>query len=250
MKPAIGVQLYTVRDACRDDFLGTLRAVSELGYPAVEGFWSLFGHEAKTVRRELGRLGLAMPSAHVDLETLETRLEQAIETWGELGCRALVCPWVNEETRAGDGAWDRLADRLDRIGETVRSSGLRFAYHNHDFELADGEDRLSAMLARARPGHLALELDVFWTEHAGFDPTAYLRAHAGSVLLVHLKDGRHEPLAHTPLGDGDLDLAPMIAAALDTGVDALYVEQDTCEGDPFAALGRSAAFLRRRGLLA
>ena len=70
------------------------------------------------------------------------------------------------------------------------------------------------------------------------------------VALVHLKAGRHEPLAHTPLGDGDLDLAPMIAAALDTGVDALYVEQDTCEGDPFEALGRSAAFLRRSGLLA
>jgi sugar phosphate isomerase/epimerase len=190
-----------------------------------------------------------MPSAHVDLDTLETRLDSAIETWGELGCRTLVCPWVNEETRAGDRAWDRLADRLDRIGEKVHASGLRFAYHNHDFEFADGEDRLAAMLARARPENLALELDIFWAEHAGFDSAAYLRAHAGSVMLVHLKDGRHEPLAHTPLGDGDLDLAPMIAAALDIGVDALYVEQDTCEGDPFTALGRSAAFLRRIALL-
>ena len=248
-KPAVGVQLYTVRDACRDDYPGTLRAVSELGYPAVEGFWSLFGHEPSVVRRELDRLGLRMPSAHVDLDSLEARLDEVIETWGELGCRTLVCPWVNEETRAGEGAWDRLADRLDRIGEKVCSSGLRFAYHNHDFELAGGEDRLAAMLARARPGHLALELDVFWAEHAGFDPADYLREHAGSVLLLHLKDGRHDPLAHTPLGDGDLDLAPMIAAALDTGVEALYVEQDTCDGDPFMALGRSAAFLRREGLL-
>src|SRR5688572_19094863 len=125
--PAIGVQLYTVRDACQADLLGTLRAMREIGYPAVEGFWSLFGHQPAVVRRELDRLELIMPSAHVDLDTLESRLDQAIETWGELGCRTLVCPWVNEETRAGEGAWDRLADRLDRIGERLRSHGLRFA---------------------------------------------------------------------------------------------------------------------------
>ena len=147
---------------------------------------------------------------------------------------------MNEETRAGEGAWDRLADRLDRIGERLRSHGLRFAYHNHDFELADGEDRLAAMLARAAD-HLALELDVFWADHAGFDPAAYLRDQGRRVLLVHLKDGRHQPLAHTPLGDGDLELGPAIAAALETGVEALYVEQDTCEGDPFEALRGSAA---------
>jgi hypothetical protein len=41
----------------------------------------------------------------------------------------------------------------------------------------------------------------------------------------------------------------MIAAALDAGVEALYVEQDTCEGDPFDALRRSAVELRRSGLL-
>ena len=69
--PAIGVQLYTVRDACQGDFLGTLRAVREIGYPAVEGFWSLFGHPPAAVRRELERLGWCMPSAHVDLDTLE-----------------------------------------------------------------------------------------------------------------------------------------------------------------------------------
>ena len=61
---------------------------------------------------------------------------------------------------------------------------------------------------------------------------------------MHLKDGRHQPLALTPLGDGEVDLAPVIAAALDAGVEALYVEQDDCEGDPFDALRRSATTLQ------
>jgi sugar phosphate isomerase/epimerase len=247
--PLIGVQLYTARDACRDDFLGTLGAVSEMGYPAVEGFWSLFGMQTATVRQKLDSLGLVMPSAHVDLETLEQRLDRAADFWGELGCRTLVCPWVNEETRSGDGAWERLAERLDRIGERLDARGLRFAYHNHDFELAGGEDRLKAMLERTSVDHLGLELDVFWAEHAGLDPAAYLRATGRRVRLVHLKDGRHQPLHFTPLGEGELDLVPVIDAAREVGVEALYVEQDDCYGDPFDALRRSAETLRRLGLL-
>jgi sugar phosphate isomerase/epimerase len=247
--PHVGVQLYTVRDACRDDLLATLGAVSEMGYPAVEGFWSLFGLQPATVRRTLDSLGLVMPSAHVDLETLEQRLDRAVEFWGELGCHTLVCPWVNEETRAGDGAWQRLGDRLDRIGDRLAARGLRFAYHNHDFELASGEDRLQVLLERSSAANLGLELDVFWAAHAGVDPAAYLRANGERVRLVHLKDGRHTPLLLTPLGDGEIDLEAVIAAAREIGVEALYVEQDDCEGDPFDALRRSAAALRRMGAL-
>jgi sugar phosphate isomerase/epimerase len=248
-RPLIGVQLYTVRDACRDDFLGVLARVGELGYPAVEGFWSLFGAQPAVVRRTLDQQGLVMPSAHVDLETLEQRLDRAADFWGELGCRTLVCPWVDEETRAGAGAWDRLAERLGRIGERLAARGLRFAYHNHDFELADGHDRLSTMLEKIDPAHLSLELDAFWAAHAGVEPAAYLRAHASRVLLVHLKDGRHQPLAYTPLGEGEVDLAPVIDAATTAGVEALYVEQDESDGDPFEALRRSAETLRRMNLL-
>jgi len=248
-RPLIGVQLYTVRDACRDDFLAVLARVSELGYPSVEGFWSLFGAQPAVVRRTLDAHGLVMPSAHVDLETLEQRLDRAADFWSELGCRTLVCPWVNEETRAGAGAWDRLAGRLGHIGERLAARGLRFAYHNHDFELAGGHDRLSAMLERVDAAHLSLELDAFWVAHAGIDPAAFLRDHASRVRLVHLKDGRHQPLAYTPLGEGEIDLLPVIDAAVAAGVEALYVEQDESDGDPFEALRRSADTLRRMKLL-
>ena len=247
--PVVGVQLYTVRTACREDFLGTLRRVRALGYAAVEGFWSLHGADPSETRRTLEAEGLAMPSAHVDLDTLERRLDEAVALWGGLGCRTLVCPWVDEATRTGDDAWERLGDRLDSIGERLRSQGLRFAYHNHDFELAGGVDGLGRILARSTPERLSLELDVFWVRHAGRDPAAYLREKGDRVHLVHLKDGRHQPLEHTPLGEGEVDLRAAIDAASAAGVEAFYVEQDECDGDPFEALRRSAAALVRLGLL-
>jgi sugar phosphate isomerase/epimerase len=249
MPPTIGVQLYTVRDACRDDFLGTLRAVRELGYPAVEGFFGTFGAPAGEVRRTLEELGLVMPSAHVPLDGLEQRLDEAIDLWGGLGCRTLVCPWVDEATRSGSDAWERLGDRLDRIGERLRSQNLRLAYHNHDFELASGDDGLARLLGRSPPERLGLELDVFWIEHAGRDPAAYLRGKGERVKLVHLKDGTHRPLSFTPLGEGSVDLLACVEAAIAVGVEALYVEQDEAKGDPFDELRRSAATLRQLRLL-
>jgi len=249
MPPIVGVQLYTVRDACRADFLGTLRRVRELGYPAVEGFFGTFGAPADEVRRTLGELGLVMPSAHVPLDGLEQRLDEAIDLWGGLGCRTLVCPWVDEATRSGPDAWERLGDRLDRIGERLHSQDLRLAYHNHDFELANGNDGLARLLGRSTPERLALELDVFWIEHAGRDPAAYLRGKGERVKLVHLKDGIHRPLAHTPLGEGSIDLLACVEAAIAVGVEALYVEQDDHQGDPFDELRRSAATLRLLRLL-
>jgi sugar phosphate isomerase/epimerase len=249
MPPTVGVQLYTVRDACRADFLRTLRAVRELGYPAVEGFFGTFGAQAVEVRRTLDELGLAMPSAHVPIDGLEQHLEEAIDRWGGFGCRTLVCPWVDEATRSGPDAWERLGDRLDRVGERLASQGLALAYHNHDFELAGGEDGLERLLGRARPEHLGLELDAFWVEHAGRDAASYLRDKGDRVLLAHLKDGRHQPLRFTALGEGEVDLAAFVSAATAAGVEALYVEQDECDGDPFEALRRSAEALRSMRLL-
>jgi hypothetical protein len=33
MAVSIGIQLYTVRDACQKDFKGTLKALAEMGVP-------------------------------------------------------------------------------------------------------------------------------------------------------------------------------------------------------------------------
>ena len=35
-KPKVALQLYTLRDEMQKDFVGTLRAVARLGYPAVQ----------------------------------------------------------------------------------------------------------------------------------------------------------------------------------------------------------------------
>jgi sugar phosphate isomerase/epimerase len=244
----VGVQLYTVREACASDFLGTLRRVRSLGYRYVEGFSGLFGATPAQVETVLQQEDLAVLSAHVDLLSLEQRLPEAVDTWAGLGCQTLVCPWVDEATRTGPDAWQRLGDRLAAIGEQVAAAGLGFAYHNHDFELSE-VDALEILLARCPAEHLGLELDVFWARHAGRDPATWILDHADRVRLLHLKDGTHDPLGFLPLGAGESDLAAVLEAARTAGVAACFVEQDDSHGDPFDDLAQSAAWLRTQGLL-
>ena len=50
-KIPVGLQLYTVRDECAKDFVGTLKKVAEMGYKGVElaGTHSLSGTEIRKV---------------------------------------------------------------------------------------------------------------------------------------------------------------------------------------------------------
>src|ERR671912_1616500 len=60
----IAVQLYTVREAARDDFPGTLRRLAEGGARAVE-FAGYGGMPIPELRGLLGELGMRVAGAHV-----------------------------------------------------------------------------------------------------------------------------------------------------------------------------------------
>src|SRR5204863_7622087 len=71
----IGVQLYTVRDAMKSDFEGTVAKVAATGYKEVE-FAGYFDKSPKGIRAILDKNGLTAPSCHVPYSTLE-------KTWSE-----------------------------------------------------------------------------------------------------------------------------------------------------------------------
>lgn len=52
------IQLYSVRDSMEQDFEGTLKKVSEMGYKAVE-FAGFFGKPAEEVKALLDKIGRA-----------------------------------------------------------------------------------------------------------------------------------------------------------------------------------------------
>ncbi len=245
----LALQLYTLRRACRADLTGTLRAVAEIGYRWVEPY-EFFGLTARAFARLLERSGLRVASCHVGLDRLEGDLEGVLREQAAIGCRAIVCPWVEPSRRRGPGAFERLGRELNAVGRRLRGRGFRLLYHNHDFEFlaARRPDGLKRLLQAAAAANLAAQLDTYWLAHAGLDPVGYLRRLGGRVRSVHLKDRARGGRGFAPVGQGDLDMPGIIAAARRAGVRDFVVEQDECRGDPLRAVAASLAYLRRLGL--
>jgi sugar phosphate isomerase/epimerase len=244
---AIGIQLYTVRDAMAADFEGTLERLAGMGYDEVE-FAGYFGRSPARVRTLLDGLGLAAPAAHVPLAALRDDLEATLDTAAAAGHTWVVCPWIAPAERTSDG-YRHLADVLNRAGEAGRRAGLRVAYHNHEFEFEplDGVDTLpfELLLRRTDPTLVDFELDLYWVSQAGHRPLDWFARHPGRFTLVHVKDmdGSPERRMVDP-GRGVIDFPAILDRREQAGILHWFVEHDQPE-DPFGTAAVGLDYLRR-----
>jgi sugar phosphate isomerase/epimerase len=112
-QPRVALQLFTVRQEVERDLEGTLRAIAEMGYPAVQMAW-FASTEPSTpeLKRMLDDLGLAVAGCHVLLEELEKRLDWEVERCLQLETRDVVIPCLWPQRRPGDRAgYQRQEDR-------------------------------------------------------------------------------------------------------------------------------------------
>ncbi len=222
----IGIQLYTVRDRMAADVRGTLQQLSEIGYREVE-FAGYYDHTPAEIRTLLNDLGLTSPSAHTPIETIRGDLEQVIETFLSIGHEYLVVPWLSEDERDSLDKYKAHAELFNRVAEQCVSAGLRFAYHNHDFEFEaiDGTLPMDLLLAETDPGLVQIELDLYWINKGGADSFAYFEKHPGRFPLCHVKD-MAEDGSMADVGSGGIDFAALFAASDLAGFRHYYVERD------------------------
>jgi sugar phosphate isomerase/epimerase len=236
----VGLQLWTVREACDRDLERVLRTVGAQGFDGVELFEL---HE--DVRAWLDSANLVAAGRHVRLDVIESDLRELAEELGVLGADRAVIGWIDPE------ALDRPDEAVERIADAARAArdrGIRLGFHNHWTEpapLAGGPSFLD--LLRRLPSELLwLELDLGWVWQAGVDPLAELEKTIGRCPLVHLKDyasggGRDD----VPVGEGVVGYDRVVPAALAAGAEWLIVEEDEAGDEPFVATQRSLDGVRR-----
>ncbi len=242
--PALGVQLYTLRSVLPADLDGVLAAVAQIGYREVE-LAGLHGLAPREMRARLDAAGLAATSSHQSVADVRGGWTAVLEGARELGQRLVVVPSIPASERTTEGL-RRLADEFNRAGEAARAVGLRFGYHNHDWEhrpLADGTLPMDLLLERTEPAVVDWQMDIYWTVHGGADPARYLSAHAGRVTSVHVKD-RTPDGRMVDVGQGTIDFAALIPHAERLGLLHTYVEHDQPGDDPVASVRRSFDHLR------
>ena len=290
MQP-VGVQLYTLLRPLDEDFTGTLRLIAEIGYGELEfagpypfspqsvkdGWQAMadmmgltqsgyYGHAPDDLRTLLDDLGLAAPSAHIALATVEENLAEAIEAAQVLGHRYLVCPFLQPESRQSIDDYRRLADVFNEAGARCQEAGLQFAYHNHCFEFGelDGLLPYDVLLDATEPDLVQMELDLFWITIAGFDPVDYFTRYPGRFPLFHVKDmaapmtldteDRLTLFENPPrlmavlanladVGQGVIDFPRLFAHAEQAGLQHAFVERDMAE-DPLATIRTSYPYVK------
>jgi sugar phosphate isomerase/epimerase len=245
---ALGLQLYTVRDWMRRDMEYTLKTVYAVGYREVE-FAGLFDKKPDKVKVWLDKIGLKSPSSHISYERLKANLPAVADEVQTLGNSYVVCPDVDARLRLDADAWKRVAADFNRIGEQLQRVGLRFAYHNHEFEwtpLPTGEIGYDILVNETDPKYVKLQMDLFWITKAGKDPLTYFAKFPGRFPMVHVKDmtGKGRMVN---VGQGSIDWARIFAKRREAGIEYLYVEHDD-PTSPFDDIKVSYDYLVRLGL--
>ncbi|WP_434643473.1 sugar phosphate isomerase/epimerase family protein [Thermoanaerobacterium thermosaccharolyticum] len=226
----LSLQLYTVRNELKDDFIGTLEKVAEVGYKGVE-FAGYGGLKASELKKHLERLGLTPTGSHIGLEILKNRLDEEIEYNLEIGNKYIVCPWNKYETKDDFIEASKL---FNEIGEKCRNKGIIFCYHNHNHEFVkfDDEYGLDLIYENADSEFLKAEIDTYWVKYAGEDPVKYIKKYSGRVPLVHLKDMESDTRDFAEIGEGTMNIKDIISASIEVGVEWFIVEQDICKRPP------------------
>jgi sugar phosphate isomerase/epimerase len=244
----ISLQLYTVREETARDMPGTLRRISEIGYPAVE-FAGFGGETAEDLRNILDDLGLRASGAHVPFDSWETDLEAVITDMHTLDCAHAILPIAPPDQHRDETAVASLAGSLNRWGDLCRQEGVTFSYHNHDFEFAplDGTTLWEVLVRETDPEFVYFELDLYWVRYGGADPKRLLLDLGERIPLVHMKDmASDDQRSDLPVGEGTMPWNGLLEAADAAGVQWFVAEQD----NPKDALEDVRISLRSLGELA
>lgn len=255
----IGVQLYTLRSELGKDARGTLTRVAELGYKRVETFgynkgkW--FGMTASEFAMLLRDNGLESPSGHTFpgsmflKEGWEEGWKQAVTDSKTLGQDFIVIPWLEEPYRKSADNYKKISEGLNKAAAVAKASGLKLAYHNHDFEFADlggGVTGFDIMMKETDASLVKMELDLYWAVKAGKDPLSLFAAHPGRFAMWHVKDmDKTEKKFFTEVGSGSIDFKPIFAKAKQSGMKYFFVEQDVCPGSPFDSIAKSIDYMKK-----
>ena len=243
----IALQLYSIREACQEDFPGTLKAVAEMGYEGVD-FAGYYGYDAAEIRKMLDDLGLRVAGCHTALTTLMgDQLKETVEFNRILGNRYLIMPGLPEERRSSRAAWRETAELFNDIAAQLEPEGMYTGYHNHHVEFTPYDDGMTPwdVFFSNTTERVVMQIDVGNALHGGGDPIAYLRRYPGRALTVHLKEYAVDK-DKVILGEGDVDWDAVFEEVERQGVTEWYiVEQENYPYPPLESVRRCLDNLKR-----
>ena len=203
-KAIVGLQLYTVREDMKSDPSGTLKKVADMGYRYVEHAnyidHKFYGYTPKDFKSLLDSLQLKMLSGHVRFgpgdwddgkKDFSDSWKQTVEDAAIVGQQYVISPWLDETWRQN---YDQLLGYMDvfnKNGELCKQHGMKFGYHNHDFEFStvlDNKKLYDIILQRTDPALVMQQLDMGNLYNGGAVAAGIVLQYPGRFESMHVKD--------------------------------------------------------------
>lgn len=254
-KIIMGIQLYSVRDDMEKDPSGTLKLISAMGYRYVEHAnyvdRKFYGSGAGEFKKILDGLGMKMLSGHTVMskkhwdeakKDFTDAWKYTIEDAAVAGQQYVISPSMDEKSRRDPDDLKSFMELFNKSGELCKKSGMKFGYHNHDFEFSeklDGVKLFDIILQNTDADLVTQQLDIGNMYHAGGIALDIIKQYPGRFELMHVKDeiqtsgqgemgGKYES---TVLGKGIIPVKEVIDLGKKSGGTVHFiVEQESYQG--------------------
>ena len=252
-KTITGVQLYSVRDDMQKDPSGTLKKLADMGYRYVEHAnyvnRKFYGYGPAEFKKLLDDLGLQMKSGHTVMgqKAWDESKNEFTDAWkytvedaAVVGQEYVISPWLDESYRKDIDGLKKFLAVFNKSGELCKKSGMRFGYHNHDFEfntMVDGMRLYDIILKETDPDLVIQQMDMGNMYGAGGRALDLLKQYPNRFKSFHVKDeiksdkkdsmGGYES---TILGTGVIPVKEILDIGNKSGDVHFIIEQESYQG--------------------
>ncbi|HAX94218.1 MAG TPA: xylose isomerase [Bacteroidales bacterium] len=251
-KGIIGVQLYSVRNEMSKDPLGSLKKVAAMGYEYVEHAnyvdRKFYGYTPQEFRKVLDDLGLKMISGHTVMgrnhwdearNDFSDSWKYTVDDAAVLGQRYVVSPSMDNSMRSKYDDFMHYMEIFNKCGDLCQKQGMKFGYHNHDFEFSEklnNEKLFDIMMRTMDPDKVVVQLDMGNLYNGGAVALDVVRQYPGRFENLHVKDEiaaseGTDKYESTIIGKGIVNAREVIDLATKIGGTEVYIiEQESYQG--------------------
>ena len=266
----VGIQLYSVREDMGKDPLGTLKQLAAMGYKNVEHAnyreRKFYGYTPVEFKKILDGLGMKMPSGHTVLgpQHWDETKKQFTDLWkytvedaAAMGQQYVISPSLDGRYRKDRGALLGFMEVFNKSGELCNKSGMKFGYHNHDFEFSeklDGDTLYDIILSNTDERLVIQQLDIGNLYNGGANAIEIVKKYPTRFLSLHVKDeikasGGNEKYESTILGAGIVNVKEVIDYVRKNVKNVHYIiEQESYQGKaPLDCAKEDLAIMKKWG---
>lgn len=269
-KGVVGLQLYSIREDMTKDPVGSLKQLAAMGYIYVEHAnyvnQKFYTYPAAEFKKILDSFGLKMISGHTGFgpghwdavkNDFTDSWRKLVDDAAVLGQKYVVSPSMEGSMYKTYDDLMKTIERFNKCGDLCHKKGMKFGYHNHDFEFRtefNGKKMFDVIMDSIDPKKVVIQLDMGNLYNGGAIALDVVNKYPGRFENLHVKDeikssAGNDKYESCILGDGIVKTKEVTDLATKTGGTQLYIiEQESYQGKtPMECAKRDLEIMREWG---